>query len=262
MIEARGVALAYGETAVLDDVTLDVRRGELLVIIGPNGAGKSTLLRALAGLHVARSGVIRVDGEPVETMRAQDRARHVALVEVEGPSVEGVSVGETVALGRMPYRPWWRWAQLPEDAAIVDAALERSGLSSYANRPLDSLSSGERQRVWIALAVAQQAPNLLFDEPTSHLDLQHATRMLSLLRSLADDGAAVAIVVHDLNLAAAHADRIALLGAGRLLACDVPERVFVEGLLSEAYGTAIVVRNIDGMLLATAAAPAPRRLLL
>ena len=260
MIEARGLTLAY-TSVVLDDVTLEVRGGELLAVIGPNGAGKSTLLRALAGLHVPRRGEIRVDGEPIFTMGAQTRARHVALVEVEGPAISGMSVREAVAQGRLPYRPWWRWSQLPGDEAIVDAALERTELAAHAQRFLEELSSGERQRAWVALAVAQQAPNLLFDEPTSHLDLQHATRMLGLLRALAEGGAAVAIVVHDLNLAAAHADRIALLGAGRLLACDVPERVFVEEMLSSAYGTAIVVRRIDGMLLAGAAAP-PRRILL
>ena len=260
MIETRGLTLAY-TSVVLEDVTLELRNGELLALIGPNGAGKSTLLRALAGLHAPRSGTVFVDGEPIFQMSAQARARHVALVEVEGPAVNGMSVREAVAQGRLPYRPWWRWSQLPGDEEIVDEALERTDLTGYAQRFLDELSSGERQRAWVALAVAQQAPNLLFDEPTSHLDLQHATRMLALLRALADNGAAVAIVLHDLNLAAAHADRIALLGAGRLLSCDVPERVFVEETLSSAYGTAIVVRRVDGMLLASAAAP-PRRILL
>ena len=261
MIDARGLTLAY-TSVVLDDVTLEIRGGELLAVIGPNGAGKSTLLRALAGLHHPLQGDVNVDGAPIFSMNAQTRARHVALVEVEGPPVTGMSVREAVAQGRLPYRPWWRWAQLPGDEEIVDAALERTELVPYANRLLDELSSGERQRVWVALAMAQQATNLLFDEPTSHLDLQHATRILRVLRQLADDGAAVAIVVHDLNLAAANADRIALLGAGRLLACDAPEAVFREETLSSAYGTPIVVRRVDGMLLASAAAPPPRRLLL
>ena len=261
MIEARGLTLAYSDV-VLERTTLSVRAGELLAIVGPNGAGKSTLLRALAGLHSPRHGSVEVDGQPIASMSSQTRARHVTLVEVESSPLEAVTVREAVAQGRLPYRPWWRWSQLPGDEDVVESALARTELVAHANRTLDALSSGERQRVWVALALAQQAPNLLFDEPTSHLDLQHATRMLTLLRELANDGVAVAIVVHDLNLAASYADRIAILGAGRLLACDVPDSVFTEELLSEAYGTPIVVRRIDGMLLAGAAAPAHRRLLL
>lgn len=261
MIETHGLTLAY-TSVVVEDVTLTVRSGELLAIIGPNGAGKSTLLRSLAGMQTPMRGTVMVDGEAVACMTPQTRAKHVTLVEVDEVPVGEVTVREAVALGRLPYRPWWRWSQVADDEAIVERALERTDLAAEADRPLDALSSGERQRVWVALALAQQAPNLLFDEPTSHLDLRHATRMLSLLRELANDGATVAIVVHDLNLAAAHADRIALVGAGRMLACDVPERVFDEELLSTAYATPIVVRRVDGMLLAGAAAPPGRRMLL
>jgi iron complex transport system ATP-binding protein len=139
---------------------------------------------------------------------------------------------------------------LPEDELIVDEALQRAQLLEHADRSLETLSSGERQRVWVAIALAQQAPNLLFDEPTSHLDLHNAMRVLSLLRDLADSGAAVAIVFHDLNLAAAHADRVALLGDGTLLACDTPEEVFEEAVLSRAYSTPIIVRREGEMLLA------------
>ena len=255
MIEARALQLAYGANVVLDGVSMQLCGGELLAIIGPNGAGKSTLLRALGGLHVPTAGAVTVDGIPIREMSPQSRARRIALVEVEGAGVAHIVVREAVAMGRLPHRPWWRWAPLPEDDAIVDAALERTQLLERSDRSLDALSSGERQRVWVALAVAQGAPNLLFDEPTSHLDLRHATSILSLLRALADDGAAVAIVVHDLNLAAAHADRIALVGEGTLLACDAPERVFNETLLSRAYGVPIAVKQEEDRLLAFAAVP-------
>jgi iron complex transport system ATP-binding protein len=261
VIEARALTLAY-TSVVLEDVTLSVRTGELLAIVGPNGVGKSTLLRSLAGIQTPLRGTVSVDGEHIAHMAPQTRAKHVTLVEVDEVTVGEMTVREAVALGRLPYRPWWRWSQAANDEAIVAGALERTDLAAQADRPLEALSSGERQRVWVALALAQQAPNLLFDEPTSHLDLRHATRMLSLLRELASDGAAVVIVVHDLNLAAAHADRIALLGTGRMLACDVPEQVFVEDLLSTAYATPIVVRRIDGMLLVGPAAPPARRVLL
>jgi ABC-type cobalamin/Fe3+-siderophores transport system ATPase subunit len=250
MIEALNLSLAYGSHVVLENVTLRLNEGELLAIIGPNGAGKSTLLRALGGLHVPAYGSIIVDGEPLAQMSPPERARQIALIEVDNTAIANITVREAVAQGRLSHRPWWRWTELPEDEAIVDDALVRAQLAEYAERSLETLSSGERQRVWVALALAQQAASLLFDEPTSHLDLRHAMRILSLLRDLADGGSSVAIVAHDLNLAAAHADRVALLGEGTLLACDVPERVFEEDILSRAYGAPIVVRRDEGLLLA------------
>lgn len=252
MIEARDLRLGYGDRVVLDGISLRLQAGELLAIIGPNGAGKTTLLRALGGLHAPQRGSVEVDGEEVAQLGTQARARRIATIEVDNAPLPNVSVREAVAQGRLPHRPWWRWTPLAGDETIVDAALGRTQLADFAGRPLEALSSGERQRVWVALALAQQAPNLLFDEPTSHLDLPQAARILALLRGLADEGVAVAIVVHDLNVAAAHADRIALLGDGTLLAFDVPERVFDEGLLSRAYGVPIAVRREDGMLLAFA----------
>jgi iron complex transport system ATP-binding protein len=255
MIDAQDLTLAYGPNVVLRGVSMQLGDGELLAIIGPNGAGKSTLLRALGGLHTPQDGNVMVNGKAVAQMSSQERARRLALIEVDTSPVTNVTVREAVAQGRLPHRPWWRWNELPEDEAIVDDALERTQLGDRAERMLDSLSSGERQRVWVALALAQRAPSLLFDEPTTHLDLGHAMHILSLLREVADAGTTVIIVLHDLNVAAAHADRIALVGQNTLLACDVPERVFQEDLLTAAYGAPIIVRREEGMTLAFARPP-------
>ncbi len=141
-------------------------------------------------------------------------------------------VREAVALGRLPHRPWWRWTADARDEAIVEAALARVELSAFADRQIATLSSGERQRVWIATALAQRAPTLLLDEPTSHLDLAGAYATLDTLRGLADDGAAVAVVLHDLNLAVASADRVVLVGDGRLLADGTVAEVFRSDLLT------------------------------
>jgi len=255
VIDARDLTLAYGSNIVLRDVSMRLSDGELLAIIGPNGAGKSTLLRALGGMHAPLHGSIAVNGKAVSQMNPQERARRLALIEVDTAPVTNLTVREAVAQGRLPHRPWWRWNELPEDEAIIDEALERAQLADRSERSLDALSSGERQRVWVALALAQRAPSLLFDEPTTHLDLGHAMHILSLLRDLADEGTTVVIVLHDLNVAAAHADRIALVGQSTLLACDVPERVFQEELLSAAYGAPIIVRREEGMTLAFARPP-------
>jgi iron complex transport system ATP-binding protein len=243
MIGLRDVALAYGGCRILEHVDLDVREGELLALVGPNGAGKSTLLRSIAGTMEPDAGTIAVDDRPIGSLAARERGRIVSLVEAEGPVPESMTVGDVVAMGRLPFRPWWRWSSDDTDRAAVVAALTRLGLGGMEARTFTDLSSGERQRVWIALAVAQDARVLLLDEPTSHLDVRHAFEALTLVRSLVADGHGAVVVLHDLNLAAAFADRIALLGSRALLACGSPVEVLEEDRLRSAYHIPIVVRH-------------------
>jgi len=245
VIDAHGLVLGYGDRIVLRDVDVRLRGGELVAIVGPNGSGKSTLLRALAGTLTPHRGSVVVDGSPVHALSPAARARCVALVAAEENADGDVTVRDAVALGRLAHRPWWQWNGLPEDDAIVDAALARVELVPFAERMLETLSSGERQRVWIATALAQQAATMLFDEPTSHLDLSGAYATLDILRSLAGDGAAIAVVLHDLNLAAASVDRMILVGDGTVLADGPVADVFRSELLTRAYGADIAVRRTD-----------------
>jgi len=256
MIEIAGVALAYGGVRVVTDVSFEIRPGELLAVVGPNGAGKTTLLRAIAGLRPIDAGHITVDGRAMNALVARERSRVAAFVEAEGPIPEGMSVADVVAMGRLPFRPWWRWTSDPADRTAVTRAIARLQLESIAARPFDQLSSGERQRVWIALAVAQDAQTFLLDEPTSHLDMRHAYEALTLVRSLVADGHGAVVVLHDLNLAAAFADRIALLGDRTLLACGPPVDVFEESRLTRAYAIPIAVRREAGGRVVTFARPA------
>ncbi|GAC1415428.1 MAG: Fe(3+) dicitrate ABC transporter ATP-binding protein FecE [Candidatus Velthaea sp.] len=257
MIAVEGVALAYHGSRVLHDITLTVRAGELLALVGPNGAGKSTLLRALAGAFAVEAGSITVDGRILSTLSAAERGRVAALVEAEGPVPEGMTAGEVIAMGRLPFQPWWRWSTSEADREAVDGAIARFGLQSMVERPFAELSSGERQRVWIALALAQNARTLLLDEPTSHLDVRHAFEALTLVRSLVAEGHGAVVVLHDLNLAASFADRVALLGGRTLLACGTPSEVYDEARLERAYGIPIAVRREpDGRVVTFAAAPA------
>jgi iron complex transport system ATP-binding protein len=251
VIDARGLELGYRERVVLRDVDVRVAPHELVAVVGPNGAGKSTLLRALAGALSVHRGTVELDGLPVQDLSPAERARHVALVVAEESADGDVTVRDAVALGRLAHRPWWQWSGGPEDDAVVDAALARVGLDSFAERFLDTLSSGERQRVWIATALAQQSPTMLLDEPTSHLDLGAAYATIDLLHDLAADGAAIVVVLHDLNLAAASVDRVVLVGDGTVLADGPVEAVFRGELLSRAYGTEIAVRRTtDGAMVA------------
>jgi len=246
MIDVRDVALAYGGCRILENVTLDVREGELLALAGPNGVGKSTLLRAIAGTRQLEAGTIGIDGRSIGSLRPSERGRLIALIEADGPLPERMTVADVVSGGRLPYRPWWRWSSTAEDRRAVDAAIELTEIAALRDRPFAELSSGERQRVWIALAIAQDTRVLLLDEPTSHLDIRHTFETLTLVRRLIAGGKSAVVVLHDLNVAAAFADRIALLGTRTLLACDAPAALFDEALLSRVYGIPIAVRRESG----------------
>jgi iron complex transport system ATP-binding protein len=236
---------------------LRIHDGELLALVGPNGIGKSTLLRAIAGVRPLEAGSITLDGRAIGSFGGPERGRSIALIEADGPLPERMTVADVVAGGRLPYRPWWRWSSTAEDRRAVDAAIELTEIAALRERPFAELSSGERQRVWIALAIAQDTRVLLLDEPTSHLDIRHTFETLALVRRLVAGGKTAIVVLHDLNVAAAFADRIALLGTRTLLACDTPANVFEEALLTRAYGIPIAVRrDADGAVYAFARVPA------
>jgi iron complex transport system ATP-binding protein len=238
-VTLRGVRLTVGGRTLLEDVNLAALPGELIAIVGPNGAGKTTLLRALAGFTAPAAGEIALDGVPVRTLPARARARAVTLIgsDAEAPH-DGTSVREVVSTGRYAYRPWWQWPENAEDRDAAELALERVGLSGFSDRGFETLSSGERQRVWLALALAQAARLVLLDEPTSHLDPRYALEMLCLMRGIACDATTAFVVLHDLNEAATVADRIAVIGEGRLLACAPPAEALDPAILERAFGIA------------------------
>jgi ABC-type cobalamin/Fe3+-siderophores transport system ATPase subunit len=242
----RGVRLALGERTLLDGIDLDARPGEVVAVVGPNGVGKTTLLRAIAGFTPLEAGAIVVDGAELRTLTRSERARAVTLIGGDVETPHGMTVREVVVTGRFAHRAWWDWMTGDADLFAADAALERVALTPLADRPFDTLSSGERQRAWLALALAQDARVVMLDEPTSHLDARYAVEILTLLLDLARDGRAVLAVLHDLNEAAAIADRIALLGQGTLLAFDTPERALDPAILERAFGIAFDRVDVDG----------------
>lgn len=259
MIELRDLAVRAGSTLLLTAMSARFNRGEFVAIVGPNGIGKTTLLKTVAGLQPAARGCVLIDGHDIGASGGARRARTVAFVTSDDVLPDGLTVRDLVAIGRFAYHRWWEWHERDDDAAAIAAALSAVDATSFARRAFNTLSSGERQKVWIAMGLAQQTPVLLLDEPTSHLDVRAAHEILALLRKLRDGGKTIVCVLHDLNDAATYADRIALLGEGTLLLTGTPNSVLTGDALERVYGVAMErVRLDDGRIRVFARASAPQ----
>ncbi|HZY99855.1 MAG TPA: ABC transporter ATP-binding protein [Candidatus Baltobacteraceae bacterium] len=246
MIALNGVALDIGGRRLLEGIDARIESGELLAVVGPNGVGKTTLLRAIAGLHAPSSGTIDVGGSEIGALTPMQRALRLGFVTSDDVMLDALRVRDVVAIGRFAHHRWWEWRERTDDDDAVREALAAIRMESFAERLFSTLSSGERQRVWIAMGLAQATPVLLLDEPTSHLDLRVAHQILALLRELARGGKTIVCAIHDVNDAAAYANRIALLGDGRLVALDTPDRVLASDVLETTYRVAMERVRLSG----------------
>ncbi len=239
-MEALAVSAGYGGDPVLDDVSVGLRKGEILAVVGPNGAGKSTLVRVLAGTLTATSGEVRLAGAALPSLARREIARRVAVVEQESTVAFGFTVREVVAMGRAPRQSGWMVASA-EDEAAVERALERCELQKLGARQVNELSGGERRRVVIARALAQDPEVLLLDEAAAHLDIQHAEDFYSTAAAESERGVACMAVMHDLTAAARWSDRVLLLAEGRVVALGPSDQVLTEAQLSATFGVALRV---------------------
>lgn len=228
MVEIKHLSAGYGEKTVLHDISLTFPAGTVTAVVGPNGCGKSTLLKAVAGLLPPTSGEILVE-EP--------RAQHIAYLP-QSRRLPEMTAGRLVLHGRFPWLGWPRRYRA-EDYAIAQRAMERLGVAEFSDTSLSELSGGTRQKCYLAMLLAQDAPTILLDEPTSFLDIAHQLLLLELCRELAAEGRAIVLVLHDLPLALRYADRVAVMDAGRLLSLGKPEEIMSTDILHTTFGVRI-----------------------
>lgn len=233
-IVVRDVTFVYNRYAVLRGVSLGVAAGEIVSIIGPNGSGKSTLLRCLARVLQPQQGVVFLNGREIPAIEARQWARQVGYLPQAGGTAFPITVLEAVLMGRKPHI---RWGVMARDLEAVERAMRYTGVEEMARRPLGELSGGERQKVLLARALAQEPEVLLLDEPTTSLDILHQLEILELLRQLAvEQGKAVVMVMHELNLAARFSDKLILLKEGSIFATGRPEEVLSAANIKAVYG--------------------------
>ena len=229
MLKLQHLTAGYGEKTILQDISLDFPPGTVTAILGPNGCGKSTLLKAAAGLLPLSGG---------EILAPEPRVRPIAYLP-QSRTVPEMTGRQRGLHGRFPWLGWPRIYRA-EDQAAADEALRRLGIAELANLPLSALSGGTRQKCYLAMALAQGADTLLLDEPTSFLDIGCQLDLMTLCRELADQGKAVAVVLHDLPLALGHGDRVAVLENGHLLALGAPEEIWSSGILDQTFGVRVL----------------------
>jgi iron complex transport system ATP-binding protein len=236
ILAARELSLGYGTRSIVAAANLSVGAGERVALVGPNGAGKSTLLRALTGVLPPRSGSVTLCGDPIASVDRQAVARTIAVVPELADLPFAMPVREVVALGRLPHEPPFTGLRA-SDVAAIDGAMERVGIGQLRNRDIRELSMGERQLVFIAVAVAQAAPILVLDEPTAHLDIRHQVDVMELLVDLnRRDGTTVIAVLHDLALAAHFFPRVVVLDGGRIVGDGTPSTVLDVERIRAVFG--------------------------
>lgn len=243
MLEARDLTIKYDERIAVTGVSLTLAPGNVTALIGPNGAGKSTLLRALNGQVRHASGVVLLDGEPIEKFSRRSIGRRIAVVAQEAELRFPVTVLEFVLGGRFAWasNAGWGW-ETDRDLHVAEAVLRETELADLSGRLMNELSGGERQRAVLARALATEAAFLLLDEPTANLDLSHQSTLLALVRNRCDQHEAAALVVtHDINLAAQFADQILLMKRGRVIEAGTPKAVLTPELLREVFEVTVLV---------------------
>lgn len=235
MLKACGIDVAYDSKVIIEDLSLEIRKGEIVSIIGPNGSGKSTLLKSLCRLLKVKSGHIELEDKSMVSMNGKEVAKILAMLSQHNTSPKDISVRELVYYGRVPHKKWYE-PRNKEDEEIVLWALENTGTLEYENRTISQLSGGERQRVWLAVALAQRPRVLLLDEPTTYMDMCHQLELMELVKDINKKfGMTILMVLHDLNQAARYSHRVVIMKKGKIIANGRPEDVINCDIINDVY---------------------------
>ncbi|MEO0205626.1 MAG: ABC transporter ATP-binding protein [candidate division WOR-3 bacterium] len=233
-VELNGVFFAYNQKDILRDITFTIEKGEFCGIIGPNGAGKSTLLRIIMGILRERKGIVSVMNKDRRRLKNKELARLVGFVPQETYFQLNYNVEDIISMGRYPYLEPFQ-TMTKQDISAVEWAIQQTDSRKLCGRPINSLSAGERQMIVIARALAQKPEILLLDEPTSHLDIQHQSAIMTLLKDLNDQGMTLIVVNHDLNLASQYCKKLILLHEGQIYRVGKPEEIIDRKTIAEVY---------------------------
>lgn len=244
MFSIRNLVKRYDAKTVVDDVTLELPKGKVISMIGPNGAGKSTVLGIASRLLPKDDGTVLFDGRDVHDWKSRDLAKRLAVLTQSNNIQMKLTVRELVAFGRFPHSGTRLTAR---DHELIDDAIRYMELEDYAEKFIDEMSGGQRQRAFIAMVLAQDADCILLDEPTNNLDIYHAARMMRLVRRLCDElGKTVILVLHEINLAAFYSDYVCAFKNGRVEAFGSVEDVMTAANLKRIYGVDFEIRRING----------------
>lgn len=229
------MTLSYGEAPIIDNLDMEIRKGEITVLVGANGCGKSTLLRSLARLLKPRNGSVLLDGKAISRLPTKEVAKNLAILPQGPVAPEGLTVLQLVKQGRYPYQSWLnQWSE--KDEEMVGRALKATGMAEMAEKTVDSLSGGQRQRAWIAMTLAQETDIILLDEPTTYLDMTHQIEILDLLYDLnKKEKRTIVMVLHDINLACRYADNIIAIQNQRIYCQGKPEEVVTCEMIRDVF---------------------------
>lgn len=240
MITTQQLSVAYGDTTIIENLSVTIPKGKVTALIGPNGCGKSTLLKTLSRINKPKSGEIFIEQTALGRIKDKVLAQQLSLLPQVLVSPEGITVRKLVEYGRSPYvSHWGRLSQA--DKKIVEQAMTETGVLELAEQNVESLSGGQRQRAWIAMVLAQDTDIVMLDEPTTYLDLSHQIELMELMRTMNEQGKTVIVVLHDLNQACRYCDHLVVLKQGQLMAQGSPKEVFTERLLHEVFDLDAVV---------------------
>ncbi|CAM4097441.1 iron ABC transporter ATP-binding protein [Lederbergia lenta] len=243
MIQVRSLTKLYGKKRVVEDVTVDIQRGQITSFIGPNGAGKSTLLSMVSRLLAADTGEVLVDQTDVRGMKSNEFSKKVSILKQSNYMNVRLTIRELVAFGRFPYS---KGRLTAKDEVMVDQAIEYMALDDMEDAYLDELSGGQRQRAFIAMVIAQDTDYILLDEPLNNLDMKHSVQIMKILRRLVDDlGKTVVIVLHDINFASVYSDRIVALKNGKVVKDGPTEEIIQSDSLKEIYDMDIPIKQLS-----------------